>query len=63
MTRQEAGRLRALALNLPQRRANQLKGAYVRRLLNGLGKSDGKASPSPWMLPCRVRLERNSNGA
>jgi hypothetical protein len=63
MTRQEAGRMRALALNVPQRRANQLKGAFVRRLLNGLGKSDGKASPSPWMFSHRVRFDRNSNRA
>jgi hypothetical protein len=48
MTRQEAGRTRAKALTLTQRRRNQHRGAVVKNILNSLGKSDNPSSTPPW---------------
>jgi hypothetical protein len=62
MTRQECGRMRAQALTLEQRRAMQARGVWMRKLLHGLGKSDGKPSPSPLEMPYKVTVKATVNG-
>lgn len=58
MTNREKGLLRARTMTPEFRYAMLQKGRNVRAILNGLGKSDGRPSPTPWTFTYSVRLNR-----
>lgn len=58
MTRREAGLLRARTMTPEHRMAMTRKGNVVKAVLEGLGRSDGRPSASPWMFTATVHVGR-----